>query len=394
MARTTVAILLAALLGAAGGCDDEREYYPPVDGDGDADGDTDGDGDGDECAAVPCPRGEGDDGAGRCVPLAVTGTREVAVSFPGGDGDLTLAGTMTFPVAGAACRFPAVVLVHGSGPASRDESSSGQLMMSFGFTVHVFAEIAAALARAGYAVLRYDKRTCFAGNGCDNDYPYPADVSYWDFVADAAAAVDYVAGRGDVDGSDVVLAGHSQGGQVVPFVAEASDAVTDVVLLAAPYRPVDELLGYQAALSRSLLEELGWSRAAIDAELAALDEGVALLAALRAGAEPEGTILDAPATFWAEWMDAGDQTPAAVHAHPGGVLVLQGDYDWNVPATEAEAFAADLDGRAGAQVTVLPQLTHPFVRITEPAWQEVGPEDIGRGVDEAALEALVTWLGR
>ena len=78
----------------------------------------------------------------------------------------TLAGTISKPLQPAApsagatanpaakqsapfVRYPAVILVGGSGPADRDE---------FAFNIPIFAQVAGALSDAGFLVLRYDKR--------------------------------------------------------------------------------------------------------------------------------------------------------------------------------------------------------------------------------------------
>ena len=65
-----------------------------------------------------------------------------------GEGEWKLPGTLTVPV--GAGPFPAVVLVHGSGPNDRDETVGG---------VKVFKDLAEGLASKGVVVLRYEKRT-------------------------------------------------------------------------------------------------------------------------------------------------------------------------------------------------------------------------------------------
>ncbi len=65
-----------------------------------------------------------------------------------GDDAWKLPGTLTIPK--GAGSFPALVLVHGSGPNDRDESVGG---------AKVFRGLAEGLASRGMAVLRYEKRT-------------------------------------------------------------------------------------------------------------------------------------------------------------------------------------------------------------------------------------------
>jgi uncharacterized protein len=325
-----------------------------------------------------------------CVATTVTGFSEQQVSFPGAD--FTLEGVLTLPESDAE-RHPGVVLVHGSGPNSRDEVSSGQLLMAFGKEVRVFETLAQQLALRGFAVLRYDKRTCITGNGCDNSYPLPdPNLDFWAFRDDAEAAVAWLSTQPQVRPDDVTPMGHSQGGQVVPFIDH--EAVVDVALLASPYSPVDASLAYQLEFTRNLLQQVGQTPAQIDAATADLQVIVDEVAALRAGTFGGTTIAGVPIHFWQEWMDAGDATAAQVAAHDGGVLVIQGDYDWNVPPSEAALFEAALEGHADASVQLLPELTHPFVRVAQPDWMLITAGDIGDDVDAAFTTAVGDWLLR
>src|SRR5437868_1779970 len=70
--------------------------------------------------------------------------REVTV----GEGEWKLPGTLTVP--NGSGPFPAIVLVHGSGPNDRDETVGA---------IKVFKDLAEGLASRGIAVLRYEKRT-------------------------------------------------------------------------------------------------------------------------------------------------------------------------------------------------------------------------------------------
>ena len=69
--------------------------------------------------------------------------------FTVGRGEWRLPGTLTLPSAGGGL-WPAVVLVHGSGPQDRDETIGAN---------KPFRDLAWGLATKGIAVLRYEKRT-------------------------------------------------------------------------------------------------------------------------------------------------------------------------------------------------------------------------------------------
>jgi hypothetical protein len=93
-------------------------------------------------------------------------------------------------------RLPAIVIVPGSGALSRDGLMRGQLGLGFGFELPVYRSLAEGLAERGYAVYRYDKRSCGRFNDCaDNRYPtvpwalQAVQYSTAEYLADAAAAV-------------------------------------------------------------------------------------------------------------------------------------------------------------------------------------------------------------
>ena len=109
-------------------------------------------------SAVACSSStDPDDGGAPTDPPPVAEVVSEDVSFPGPD--FSREGTLLLPAEAASEVVPGIVLMHGSGPNSRNEPVAGQLNMTFGFTIEVFVELAEAFGDAGYAVLRYDKRT-------------------------------------------------------------------------------------------------------------------------------------------------------------------------------------------------------------------------------------------
>ena len=87
---------------------------------------------------------------------------------------------------------PALVLVGGSGPTDRDETVAG---------IPIFAELARALADAGYMVVRYDKR----GVGQSGGRAESATLA--DYAEDLRAVLKYVSERKDVDRRRLAVAG-------------------------------------------------------------------------------------------------------------------------------------------------------------------------------------------
>jgi alpha/beta superfamily hydrolase len=146
---------------------------------------------------------------------------------------VTLAGTVTRPEGegpSGHARFPAVVLVSGSGPQDRDEALLGH---------RPFAVLADHLTRRGVLVLRYDDR---GAGGSTGDF---STATSEDLAVDATAAVRWLAVRPDVSAVGVV--GHSEGGVLAPIVAGQSDDVDFVVLLAGTAVRGDAVIAHQGA---------------------------------------------------------------------------------------------------------------------------------------------------
>jgi uncharacterized protein len=308
--------------------------------------------------------------------------------------DLTLEGTLHLPDRDENQLVAGVVLVHGSGPNSRDAAASAQLNMGYGLEIEVFTEIAQGLQDAGYAVLRYDKRSCGTFNGlCDNDYPLPgSDIGVHDFADDGVAMAQYLSNHPEIDSNRVVIAGHSQGGGLLPQMLIDEPSVAAGISLAGPYRPIDVLMRYQLDFSVDLLEQSGATPAQIEAAVADLRGMVEDLEALRAGTFAGQTLAGLPPLFWQEWMDLGDTRTADLASLSQPILAVNGDYDWNVPAdTELSGWSSGLqiDGSAAVE---LPCLTHSFNCISQPDWTAITAADIGGEVDDSLFNAVLGWL--
>jgi len=316
----------------------------------------------------------------------------VDVTFPA-DG-LDLAGTLRVPTGDGP--FPAVVLIAGSGPESRDEVVPGQLDMTFGFDIPVFKELAEGLQSGGIAVLTYDKRTCGPFNGCaDNGYPTPsADLTVDDFVADTTAAVEYLRTRPEVDPDRISVIGHSQGAEFITVMLAADPELASGVMIGGPYRPIDQIIETQLDFTVQLIEQQGMTeeQALALPPVVSLADVVDGVKAIRdGGTEP---VAGTSAEFWNSWFDLHDRTLSAAAEMDQPLLVLNGEMDWNVPVTEAESWRQYLESvGANAEVQTLPCVTHALncVQGTNPL--AITPADIGHSVDSKVIDAIVTFLG-
>ncbi len=256
-------------------------------------------------------------------------------------GAVSLPGTLSMPAGDGP--FPGVVLVHGSGPQDRDETIGG---------FRPFQDLAQGLASRGIAVLRYDKRTKvfrkeLAGT---RDLTIRQEV-----IDDALAAINILRATAEIDPKRIFLAGHSLGGILAPRIGVLDGSLAGAVLLAAPSRPMSEVVRDQA---RSLLEP-GASEAQRRAEPGIRKEANAL-ADVYAGrpGPPSGMILGASVSYW---LDLKSYPPLeAARAFGKPLLILQGERDYQVSMADFAGWKKALGGRRGVVLKSYPALNHLF----------------------------------
>ena len=144
---------------------------------------------------------------------------------------INLAGTFTLPEKGT--KFPAVVMVTGSGAQNRDEEIMGH---------KPFLVIADYLTRNGIAVLRCDDRGTAASQGNH------ATATNEDFATDTEAAINYLRGRKEINTKKIGIIGHSAGGTIAFIVAANDPSVAFVVSLAGAGVRGDSLMLKQVEL--------------------------------------------------------------------------------------------------------------------------------------------------
>ena len=135
------------------------------------------------------------------------------VKFPSVDSGVELNGTLTLPKESG--KYPAVVLVSGSGTQNRDEELLGH---------KPFKVIADYLTRQGIIVLRYDDREFTTKK-------YEGATSR-NYANDALGAVVFLKSHGSVDIERIGIIGHSEGGTIAFMCAAESKDIDFIVSLA------------------------------------------------------------------------------------------------------------------------------------------------------------------
>ena len=246
--------------------------------------------------------------------------REQAFEIPANAGrSAGLPGTLTLPHGTGP--FAAVVLVHGSGPQDRDETAGPN---------RPFLDIARGLAAHGIAVLRYDKRTYARAQDFAGSFDIDDETSH-----DAVAAIAALAAQPGIDTKRLYVLGHSQGGLLAGRIAAQSPTpLAGLILLAAPARPLLDLLGEQ---NRYLVNLDGTVSAAEQAHLDSLDAAIA-----KVRHDPTATLMNIPGRFWQQLEQVDPVADVTASGLPA--LLLQGGRDFQVVDADWQRFKQGLQG--------------------------------------------------
>lgn len=156
-------------------------------------------------------------------------------------GDSELIGTLCVPEREG--KFPAVLMVHGSGPLDRNENMKGQQL-------NIFNALAHAMAAYGIASLRYDKRGCGSSSG---DF---MRAGHSDLIQDALRCLDTMAKSEYVSDNDLYVLGHSEGCIIAPQVALHRQSVSGLILLCPFIENIESVLHRQAAQLEKEIDSL------------------------------------------------------------------------------------------------------------------------------------------
>jgi dienelactone hydrolase len=292
-----------------------------------------------------------------------------------GDGERALPGTLALPAGDGP--FPAVVLVHGSGPQDRDETIGPN---------RPFLDIARGLAARGVAVLRYEKRT----KARPQDYASGVVTVDSETTDDAVLALQALHAVPQVDDARVFVFGHSQGAMMAPRIAaRANDAgapVAGIVLLAGPTRKLMDILVEQ----RRRLAVLD-DRHTSDTERAAIEALQSQVRAVRAGGDVPlaQSPLHQPADYWRSTDAVDPAHEAQVAGLP--MMILQGARDIQVVDADWQGWKAAFHDDPKVEFHLYPALNH--LGIAGEGEGNLAEYSVPGHVDAQLVADVAGWIG-
>lgn len=289
-----------------------------------------------------------------------------------GTGEWALPATLTIPV--GAGPFPAVVLVHGSGPHDRDETIGAN---------KPFKDLAWGLASRGVAVLRYEKRTKQYGAKLVS---VPNLTVKEEVLDDALAAVALLRKTEGVDAKRIFVLGHSLGGMLLPRIGRLDQNLAGLIALAGATRALEDVIPAQLTYLYSLDGSIS---AEEQQQIDQAKEQAAKVKSLKPEDANSTTVaFGVPASYWLDLR--GYDPPESAKTLKQPMLILQGERDYQVTMEDFKRWNAALAGKSNVTLKSYPGLNHLFItgttRSTPLDYEQPGH------VDEHVIDDLASWI--
>ena len=291
-----------------------------------------------------------------------------------GTGKWSLPGTLTVPRGKGP--FPAVILVHGSGPQDRDETIGPN---------KPFRDLAWGLATRGVAVLRYEKRT----------KQYTAEMANMkdkitveeETIADVLEAVSLLLNTPEVDIKRIIVAGHSLGGMLIPKIGLRDERISGYIILAGTTRPMEDVIYEQFEYIFNLDDRLTEDE---QKQLEELRNQVKTAKSAELSEKTPSSLLPLgiPATYWLDLRDYDPAKEATKLKKP--LLILQGERDYQVTMKDYKRWQESLASHDNVQMKLFPSLNHLFMQ----GEGKSGPSEYEKPahVNLSVIDTIVEWI--
>jgi len=271
-----------------------------------------------------------------------------------------------------------VVFVHGSGPNDMDETIGPNKM---------FLELAHELAKNGIASLRYDKRTYVAKQTGKTD-GLKTDIDNV-VVNDAVQAIEEVKKNEKLQDLKVFVVGHSLGAHLSPRIAQKSEKLDGIILMAGNSRPLEDLVveQYEYIYARGGLSK------AEKSEIKKIKKQAKNVKRLEKDLKKNPNMeLNLPLTndtaFWLSISRYNPIETALSISTP--MLILQGSRDYQVTRDDFKNWSKSLGPRKKTNYIFYTGLNHLFIRGTEKSY----PEEYNRkgNISPVVIIDISKWI--
>lgn len=255
-----------------------------------------------------------------------------------GSGEWVLPGNLTVP--NGVGPYPAVVLVHGSGPNDQDETIGSN---------KPFKDLAWGLASQGMVVLRYEKRT----------KQYSKEVSELlqnftvqeETIDDAIAAVTVLQAVSVVNQSQIYVLGHSLGGMLAPRIAAQDHRIAGLIIVAGNTRPLEDSILEQTLYLANIS---GITQSDQINQIRQLVQKIKTL-----NFTEDELVFNAPKSYWADLAGYDPVVTATTLQIP--LLILQGLRDYQVTIDDFIRWNQTFVGNQNVTLKTYASLNHLFI---------------------------------
>jgi pimeloyl-ACP methyl ester carboxylesterase len=263
-------------------------------------------------------------------------------------GNIDLKGTMLMPENDNLKKL--VLFVHGSGPQDRDETI---------YENKPFKDIAEGLNSKGIASYRFDKGTLTNPDSFNDKSTIDDEVTN-----DIISIINYLKEDKQFKDYEIIVLGHSLGANLLARIANQTNKISKIILLAGNARPLEVLIAeqydylYKLDPSQELLEAVNKVKGQI-AFLKSKDFNV--------NSSKDKLPLNLSGYYWQSLLDYSPLKEIKKIKMP--ILILQGERDYQVTMKDFELWKSTLKNNNKATFISYPKLNHLFMSgegISEP----------------------------
>lgn len=277
-------------------------------------------------------------------------------------------------------KVPAVVLVHGSGPADMDEKVGNNFP---------FKDLAEGLSDKGIAALRYDKRTFVYGKEMKNDTGLSVKE---ETIEDAILAADLLRKDPRIDTNQIFIIGHSLGGMLAPRIDAEGGHFAGIIIMGGSPRKLEEILMDQ---NNDVLDSLNmFLKMIAKKQIAALSAKFDKIYKF-SDEEAKSTVLLGKYSRAFYFKEMGEHPSINyLNVLDKPVLILQGDQDFHVSVDKDFKVYKDLLGeKPNVTFKLYPNLNHLFMPAVYGEILKMKKEyKVAQHVDKNVINDISEWI--